>query len=141
MAKGRSHLLIRHKPNKNGREANMGIYEEEDKSENPKGQEIASLKDEVLKLTHALSGKDDLAKRHDEYADLLNELFKRVIITSEGEFIEDDESAELDGTSSTAQHAFKIIFKSKALLHYLLKIAISWFIPLTNIYRLLINLS
>ena len=91
MAKGRSHLLIRHKPNKNGREANMGIDEEEDKSENPKGQKIASLKDEVLKLMQALSGKDDLAKRHDEDADLLNELFKRGIITSEGEFIEDDE--------------------------------------------------
>ena len=67
------------------------ILAKEDKSENPKDQEIASLKDEVLKFTQALSGKNDLAKRHDEYADLLNELFKRGIITSEGEFIEDDE--------------------------------------------------
>ena len=65
----------------------MGKDEEEDKSESLKDQEIASLQDEVLKLTQALSGKDDLVKRHDEYADLLNELFKRGIITSEGEFI------------------------------------------------------
>ena len=65
----------------------MGIDEEEDKSESPKDQEIASLQDKVLKLTQALSGKDDLAKRHDEYANLLNKLFKRGIITPEGEFI------------------------------------------------------
>ena len=69
----------------------MSIDEEEDKFENPKDQDIAYLKDEVMKLTQALSSKDDLAKHHNESTDLLNELYKHGIITSEGEFIEDDE--------------------------------------------------
>ena len=51
--------------NKRRREANMGIDKEEDKSENPKDQDIVYLKDEVMKLMQALSCKDDLAKPHD----------------------------------------------------------------------------
>lgn len=63
--------------------------ESEEEKEAILESEVSELKDEVMRLTEELEAAKMASKEQDEYAELLNNLFKKGIIDSQGNFVED----------------------------------------------------
>ena len=86
-SKERSHLLLRKlNPDHNPKKFRQMLSTERKRHEEAK-DEIVSLRDEISKLNTELYYRIKDLSRNDKYADLLNELFQKGIINSDGMFI------------------------------------------------------
>lgn len=87
-SKGKSHLLIRKKPEKEESKSELGLEDAMALHMEEKDDEIDYLKSEVEKLKNEIEQRVEDKEKADKYGDLLNDLFQKGIIDATGSFVE-----------------------------------------------------
>ena len=86
--KGRSHFLLRKTNSNVNRDELLDESKEEEIKESQKDTEILYLQKEILDLKDEMQRNKEVYETNDKYADLLNDLFHKGIIDSDGNFID-----------------------------------------------------
>ena len=89
-SKGRSHMILRHIPNRD--QNREGDEESKERTlESPMfDSKIKSLKDEIDALKETIETKDKKIEEQEDYTDLLSRLYDKGIIDEDGNILEQD---------------------------------------------------
>ena len=89
-AKGRSHLLLRDLEEEKTVKGLKKIKDKQEAEPIEAGQEIRSLKDEILRLENEMELNNQRLIEENEHRELLSSLYEKGIIDEEGNLVENE---------------------------------------------------